>query len=87
MSDTHRHRRSGPQASDQPAGGDGGATAGRPRWVKVSLLVGLVLVLVLSVAKVAGLGDGHGPGRHGGGTPTSVVDGGGGHLPAVDDGP
>ena len=57
-----------------------------PRWVKVSLIVVLALVLLLVVAKMTGLGGDHGPGRHGGnGTPTTVDNGG--HTPPVDHGP
>lgn len=84
MADTHRHSESEPQA----VGRDGEARAGMPRWVRVSLIVGLVVVLLLVVAKVIGLGGDHGPGRHGGGDPpSSVVDGDGGHRPPVDHGP
>jgi hypothetical protein len=36
---------------------------GTPRWVKVFVVVGLVLVVVLIVALLGG----HGPGRHGAG--------------------
>jgi hypothetical protein len=47
---------------------------GTPRWVKVSGMIGIVLVLLVVVLLVTGLGgpDGHGPGRHlGGNTPPS----------------
>ena len=56
---------------------------GMPRWVKVSVIVGLALVLLFVVAKLAGVGGEHGPGRHGGGggTPSSVVSPDGGHRP------
>lgn len=39
-----------------------GDRAGTPRWVKVSLIIAAVLVLVVAVALLFG-GD-HGPGRH-----------------------
>jgi hypothetical protein len=37
-----------------------------PRWVKVSGIIGLVVVLVIVIALVTGLGGpgAHGPGRH-----------------------
>ena len=49
---------------------------GTPRWVKVSLIIALVVVLLLVLAKVTGAGGEHGPGRHGGenGSPSTVVD-------------
>jgi hypothetical protein len=40
----------------------GGPTTGMPRWVKVSLIIAIVLVLVLVVSFLAGVG--HGPGLH-----------------------
>lgn len=60
---------------------------GMPRWVKVSLIVLGVLVLVFVLANVIGGGE-HGPGRHGGGDDSSeVVDEDGEHRPPVDHGP
>lgn len=62
---------------------------GMPGWVRVFLIVGLALVLLVVVAKVTGMGGDHGPGRHGGGgsdSPSSVVDGDGGHRSPVDHG-
>jgi hypothetical protein len=84
MADTHRD----PEPEAQAADRDRGAAEGMPRWVKVSLIVGLVLVLLFVVANVIGVGGEHGPGRHGGddGTPSTVVGGNGGHRP-VDHGP
>lgn len=88
MVDAHRLPESEPQAAGQAVGRDGGTRAGMPRWVRVSLIVGLVVVLLFVVAKVTGLGGDHGSGRHGGGdAPSSVVDGDGGHRPPVDHGP
>lgn len=50
---------------------------GTPRWVKVLLIVGLLLVLLLFFAKVTGVGGDHGPGRHGGdGIPGADADAG-----------
>lgn len=53
-----------PRADDAVVGRDG-PDAGMPRWVKVSLLVGLALVLLFVLAQVTGLAGDHGPGRHG----------------------
>ena len=66
--------------------GDHGSTTGMPRWVKVFLIIGLVLVLLFVGGKVTGVGGDHGPGRHGGGgdTPSSVVEQDGGHRPPVE---
>lgn len=61
---------------------------GMPRWVKAFLLVGLLLVLLFVVGKVTGVGDEHGPGRHGGGDePSSVEDDDDGHQSPVDHDP
>jgi hypothetical protein len=40
----------------------GGPTTGMPRWVKVSLIIAIVLVLGLVISFLAGIG--HGPGLH-----------------------
>jgi hypothetical protein len=40
----------------------GEPTAGMPRWVKVSLIIAIVLVLALVISFLAGVG--HGPGLH-----------------------
>ncbi len=68
-----------PVVYDTLAGGDG-PDAGMPRWVKISLIVGLALVLLFVLAQVTGLAGDHGPGRHGPGrhgagsdTPSSVT--------------
>ena len=37
---------------------------GAPRWVKVSVLVFGVLLLVFVILQLAGVGGRHGPGRH-----------------------
>lgn len=37
---------------------------GLPRWLKISLAVLGVLILLFVALKVAGLGGDHGPGRH-----------------------
>ncbi len=39
-------------------------TSGMPRWVKVSLIVVVVLVLTFIVLQFLGIGGRHGPGRH-----------------------
>lgn len=77
----------GPDDADAPR--DRGPIAGMPRWVKGSLIVVVILVLLFLVAQVAGIGGDHGPGRHGGpsDTPTSVVSEDTGHTPPVDHGP
>ena len=68
-----------PVVDDTLAGRDG-PDAGMPRWVKISLIVGLALVLLFVLAQVTGLAGDHGPGRHGPGrhgagsdTPSSVT--------------
>jgi hypothetical protein len=38
-------------------------TSGTPRWVKVSAIIALVVVVLIAVMLIAGRG-GHGPGRH-----------------------
>ncbi len=67
------------ETSDDPgARRDRGSTAGTPRWVKVSAILALVLVLLVGVMLLAGGGSGgHGPGRH-----TGSGDAGGGTPPA-----
>lgn len=72
-----------PEPEASPADRDRGTAEGMPRWVKVSLVIGIALVLLFVVAKVTGVGGEHGPGRHGGGgaTPSSVVSPDGGHRP------
>ena len=46
--------------------------AGMPRWVKISLLVALALVVLFVVVNLAGGGE-HGPGRHSGAGTTRAV--------------
>ena len=88
MTDTHRHPEAEPQDADVSVAEDVGTRAGMPRWVKVSLIAALVIVLLFVVAKVTGLGGDHGPVRHGGDdTPSSVVEEDSGHRPPVDHGP
>ena len=60
---------------------------GMPRWVKVFLILGLVLVLLFMIAKFTGVGGDHGPGRHGGADPpSSLAEQGGGHRSPVNHG-
>ena len=67
---------------------DGPGQTGMPRWVKVFVVIGAVLLVLLIATQFIGDG-GHGPGRHGGGggdeTPASTEDDG--HTPPVDHGP
>jgi hypothetical protein len=56
----------------------GGSNPGMPPWVKLSLIIVGVLVVVFIVLNLTGWGGNHGPGRHigpGGGaqTPSSSV--------------
>jgi hypothetical protein len=51
-----------PSSPERNAGPDGGSTAGTPRWVKVSGIIALAVLLLLIVLLVAG--GNHGPGRH-----------------------
>lgn len=37
---------------------------GAPRWVKISGIIAIVLVLLVIAALVTGVGGPHGPGRH-----------------------
>lgn len=62
---------------------DGPSQAGMPRWVKVFVIIGAVLLVLLIATQLIGDG-GHGPGRHGGDdeTPASTEDGG--HTPPID---
>ena len=46
------------------ARGDAVGEPGMPRWVKVSGIVVVVLILLLGGLKLLGVGGEHGPGRH-----------------------
>jgi hypothetical protein len=59
--DTHM---ADPAPGDDTGVGPGRDYPGIPRWVKVSGIIALVLVLLVVVIMVAGLGGQHGPGRH-----------------------
>ena len=55
---------------------------GMPRWLKVSGILVIVLVLLVAALLVTGAGGDHGPGRHSGGggnTPATSVPAG--HIP------
>ena len=49
---------------------------GTPRWVKAFGIIALVLAVLFIVLQLAGVGGGHGPGRH-----TSASGVAGGHTP------
>jgi hypothetical protein len=50
-------------------------TSGTPGWVKLTAIVGVVLLALVVVLLITGRGGGHGPGRHmiGGGTPGTTL--------------
>ncbi len=56
-----------------------GSTTGMPRWVKVSGIIALIVVLLFVILLLTGGPNRHGPGRHvgpdegGGQTPSSTV--------------
>jgi hypothetical protein len=53
---------------DDTGGGPGrGSKPGMPRWVKISLIIVMVLVLAFVILNLAGVGGEHGPRRHSGG--------------------
>ncbi len=58
-------------------GADSGRGPGTPRWVKTIGIVVAVVALLVIVAKLAGIGGEHGPGRHlsGGHGPSVTLDG------------
>jgi hypothetical protein len=63
---------------------------GMPRWVKVSGIIVVVLVLLVVILALTGvLGGQHGPGRHlpGSDTRPSGVTEPGGHTPPIEHGP
>ena len=69
------------RTSEGSGGGPGGApTPRRPRWVKVSLVIALVLALLIGGLLLFG-GGRHGPGRHFDGAIPSG--GAGGETPAA----
>lgn len=57
MSDANRE-------SEAAARPDGEQPPAMPRWVRLSLIVAGVLLLVLVALKLTGAGGQHGPGRH-----------------------
>jgi hypothetical protein len=63
---------SSPEREDQA---DRGPTAGPPRWVKVSGIITLALIVLVLIVLLAG--GNHGPGRH------QSARGYGGQLPSV----
>ncbi len=71
MADAHRDSEPNPE----PATPEPRASEGMPRWVQVSLIVVVALVLVFVIANLIGAGGDHGPGRHvgAGGMPSSVM--------------
>ena len=79
------HERDPEPSPDDAVVGLEGPNGGMPRWVKVSLLVGLALVLMFVLAQVTGVAGDHGPGRHGAGSDTQsfVVHEGAGHSTPV----
>jgi hypothetical protein len=65
-----------PSASERDGSADRGPTAGPPRWVKVSGIIAIALVVLLLILLLTG--GNHGPGRHQsspehGGPPPSVA--------------
>jgi hypothetical protein len=64
-----------PSASERDGSADRGPTAGPPRWVKVSGIIALALIVLLLIVLLAG--GNHGPGRH------QSARGYGGQLPSV----
>jgi len=61
-----------PESGDATGvGHDRGSPPGTPRWVKVSGVTALVLLLLVVIGVLTGRAGpgGHGPGRHGGDTP------------------
>jgi hypothetical protein len=51
-----------PSSPERDGSAERGPTAGPPRWVKISGIIALALVLLLLVVLLAG--GNHGPGRH-----------------------
>jgi hypothetical protein len=51
-----------PSSSERSGSADRGPTAGPPRWVKVSAIITLALIVLVLIVLLAG--GNHGPGRH-----------------------
>jgi hypothetical protein len=51
-----------PTSPERNRSADGGPTAGPPRWVKVSGIITLALIVLLLILLLTG--SNHGPGRH-----------------------
>jgi hypothetical protein len=64
-----------PSSPEREDRADRGPTAGPPRWVKVSGIITLALIVLLLIVLLAG--GNHGPGRH------QSARGYGGQLPSV----
>ena len=64
-----------PSSPEREDRADRGPTAGPPRWVKVSGIIALALIVLLLIVLLAG--GNHGPGRH------QSSPGHGGQLPSV----
>ena len=64
-----------PSSPERDGSAERGPTAGPPRWVKISGIIALALVLLLLIVLLAG--GNHGPGRH------QSSRGHGGPLPSV----
>ncbi|GAA1439298.1 hypothetical protein [Nocardiopsis tropica] len=64
-----------PRRPDPDAGTDRGSLPSTPRWVKVSVIIVGVLILLAVILKLTGLGGEHGPDRHtgAGDTPSTSV--------------
>lgn len=54
----------GEHAASGSSPGGSPASAGVPRWVKVSLAVGAAVLVLVVLAMLFGIGGEHGPGRH-----------------------
>jgi hypothetical protein len=76
MAESSTHRDTG---DDTAVGSYPGSPPSRPRWLRVSGIIALVLVLLVGVMLLAG----HGPGRHlgGGHGPDRHTQPAGGHTP------
>jgi hypothetical protein len=53
-----------PDTDDTGAGPDRGPTTGTPRWVIVSGIIALVVVVLFVIVMLTGGPGGHGPSRH-----------------------